>query len=113
MQSLKKAKIFAWIFLLLAIIFEILGTSFLKLENISLALILMSIFIAVSYFFMGLCLKHIQVGVAYALWELLGALGILAIAFFVFDEKLSNMQFLGIALAFIGIILINLAEVKE
>ena len=52
-------------------------------------------------------------GVAYALWELLGALGILAIAFFVFEESLSASQLAGVGLALLGIILINLGEVKQ
>lgn len=90
-----------------------LGTSFLKLENEVLALSLMSVFIGVSYFCMGLCLKHIQVGVAYALWELLGAIGIVAIAFFIFKESLSTNQLIGIALALVGIVLINFGEVKQ
>ncbi|NDJ27639.1 QacE family quaternary ammonium compound efflux SMR transporter [Campylobacter sp. MIT 12-8780] len=106
------SKFLSWIFLLLAIAFEVLGTSFLKLENVSLALFLMAVFIAISYFFMGLCLKHIQVGIAYALWELLGTLGIVCIALFVFKESLSFTQICGIVLAFIGIILINFGEVK-
>ena len=116
MSAPQKAKFIAFCFLLLAIAFEILGTSFLKLESslgVAFVLVLMSGFIAVSYYFMGLSLRQIQVGVAYALWELLGALGILAIAFFVFEESLSASQLAGVGLALLGIILINLGEVKQ
>ncbi|WP_420535375.1 DMT family transporter [Campylobacter avium] len=113
MKTLSKATLMAWFFLILAIVAEVLGTSFLKQENIFYALFMMSIFIALSYYFMGKAIVKIQVGIAYAVWELLGAVLIILVAFFVFDERLSSMQMLGLALAFIGIIMINLGEAKH
>lgn len=95
---------------------EVLATSFLKLDGAlgkGAALALMSFFIAISYLFMGFAIKRIQVGIAYAVWELLGVLLILAISFFIFKESLSSTQILGVLLALLGIVLINFGEAGE
>lgn len=106
-----KRKIFIyWIFLVSAIVFEVIGTSFLKLDNKILAFLLMSFFIACSYYFLALAVKKIQVGLAYAIWELLGSILILLVSFLFFKEQLTNMQFLGIFLSIIGILMINFGE---
>lgn len=114
--KLQRSLLLAWCFLILAILSEVLGTAFLKLDKAwgTLgALSAMSVFIGISYVFMGLAIKKIQIGIAYAIWELLGTLCILAMSFFIFDESLSSTQIIGIILAFIGIICINFGEVKE
>lgn len=115
-SKFKRSLLLAWCFLILAILSEVLGTAFLKLDKawgILGALSAMSVFIGISYVFMGLAIKKIQIGIAYAIWELLGTLCILAMSFFIFDESLSSTQIIGIVLAFIGIICINFGEVKE
>ncbi|EDO6837208.1 EamA family transporter [Campylobacter coli] len=113
MNIAKKELFVAWFFLIAAIVFEVLGTSFLKMENQILGYSFMAIFIAFSYFFMGKAIKKIQVGIAYAVWELLGIILILLVSFILFKESLTSTQMLGIALSIIGIILINIGEVKE
>ncbi len=113
MKALSRASLVAWFFLILAIVAEVIGTSFLKQENIFYALSMMSIFIALSYYFMGKAIVKIQVGIAYAVWELLGAVLIILVAFFIFGERLSPTQIFGLILAFIGIIMINLGEAKH
>ncbi len=47
----KKELFVAWFFLIAAIVFEVLGTSFLKMENQVLGYIFMALFIAFSYFY--------------------------------------------------------------
>lgn len=64
MNIAKKELFVAWFFLIAAIVFEVLGTSFLKMENQILGYIFMALFIAFSYFFMGKAIKKIQVGIA-------------------------------------------------
>lgn len=73
---------------------------------------MMGIFIVVSYYFMGLCVRVIPIGTAYAIWEALGVSLIALIGIVVFGEKLTLHQFIGISLGVIGIILINLGEKK-
>lgn len=63
MNIAKKELFVAWFFLIAAIVFEVLGTSFLKMENQILGYIFMALFIAFSYFFMGKAIKKIQVGI--------------------------------------------------
>ncbi|ENK8069768.1 multidrug efflux SMR transporter [Campylobacter jejuni] len=113
MNIAKKELFVAWFFLIAAIVFEVLGTSFLKMENQVLGYIFMALFIAFSYFFMGKAIKKIHVGIAYAVWELLGIILILLVSFIVFKESLTLTQILGIVLSIVGIIMINIGEVKE
>lgn len=102
----------AWIFLILAIITEVLGTTSLKLfENEKiLSYAFMGIFIIISYAFMGLAVKRISIGIAYAMWEALGIVLISLLGFFLFDEALSFYQKMGIIFSVSGIILINFGE---
>lgn len=102
----------AWIFLILAIITEVLGTTSLKLfENEKiLSYVFMGIFIIISYAFMGLAVKRISIGIAYAMWEALGIVLISLLGIFLFDEALSFYQKMGIIFSVSGIILINFGE---
>lgn len=102
----------AWIFLILAIITEVLGTTSLKLfENEKiLSYAFMGIFIIISYAFMGLAVKRISIGIAYAMWEALGIVLISLLGIFLFDETLSFYQKMGIIFSVSGIILINFGE---
>lgn len=113
-KSAKKARIFAWIFLLCAIITEVLGSSFLKLAlDMKFGFLVTALFICISYYFIALAIKHISVSVAYAMWEVLGVVFIVIIGLACFDEQISGMQFVGIGLAMSGIILINIGEVPH
>ncbi|MGH2327271.1 DMT family transporter [Campylobacter taeniopygiae] len=109
----KKGFLKAWFFLISAIVFEVLGTSFLKIENIILGYFFMAMFIGFSYFFLSKAIKKIQIGIAYAIWELLGVILILLVSFIVFKENLTLTQILGIVCSIAGIIMINIGEVKE
>lgn len=113
MNTAKKELFIAWFFLMIAIVFEVLGTSFLKMENQILGYIFMTLFIAFSYFFMAKAIKKIQIGIAYAVWELLGIILILLVSFVVFKESLTLTQILGIIFSIVGIIMINMGEIKE
>lgn len=73
----------------------------------------MYVLLVLSYYFMALSLKRISVGVAYAIWEVLGALCVVCISVFYFGEELSLGQKIGIVCAISGIALINYAEIKR
>ncbi|AXP08348.1 DMT family transporter [Campylobacter hepaticus] len=113
MHMAKKGLFIAWFFLILAIIFEVLGTSFLKIENQILGYFFMTLFIILSYFFMSKAIKTIQIGLAYAVWELLGIIFILLTSFIIFQEHINLIQTIGIFLSIIGIIMINSGEIKK
>ena len=107
-------KLLAWLWLLLAIITEVLGSSFLKLaQSMSYGFLVTAFFICVSYYFIGLAIKQISVSVAYAMWEVLGVICIVLIGIWYFDENLAAVQYAGIVCAIIGILLINFGEVDS
>ena len=107
-------KLLAWLWLVLAIITEVLGSSFLKLaQNMSYGFLVTAFFICVSYYFIGLAIKQISVSVAYAMWEVLGVICIVLIGIWYFDENLALVQYAGIVCAVVGILLINFGEVSD
>ena len=104
----------AWNFLLLAIVFEVAGTSSMNFAGkygSVWGFVIMYLFIAISYFFLSKAVKRIAIGVAYATSEGLGIALIAVVSFFIFGDELSWVQVSGIALAIIGIILITIGEV--
>ena len=111
---INKARAFAWMYLFIAIFIEICGLSLLEyLHNNTLSKVLLIIFMNISYIFMALTLRHIAVGVAYATWEIVGGIGVLAVSFVFFNPILTTAQYFGIGLGFLGIIFIILGEVKD
>ncbi|PAF51244.1 SMR family transporter [Helicobacter sp. 13S00477-4] len=103
----------AWIFLLIAIITEVLATISLKIsEGMLWGYATMSFCIILSYCFMGLSIRSIPVGTAYAIWEVIGLCLVVIIGTTVFGEILTLNQKIGIAIGIIGIILINISEKK-
>ncbi len=95
----------AWGYLLVAIVFEIGGTFFLKLSD-GFSKWQLSVAAIVCYW---LCfaafapaLRDLPVGVVYAIWAGLGIVGGVALGWFVFSEHLGALQF-----AFIGMIAVG------
>ena len=63
---------------------------------------------AVAFYFLGLVLKFMPVGVAYALWSGIGIVLIASMGFAFFGQKLDMPALIGIALIIAGILVINL-----
>ncbi|MGL5185590.1 MAG: SMR family transporter [Plesiomonas shigelloides] len=105
--------LFAWMFLLLAIMTEVAGTSSINkiIENGSLASYLpMWLGISVSYFFLSKAIKCIPIGIAYALWEGVGVTLITLVSVFYFGYDLSLQEMVGLGLAVTGIVMVNAGE---
>jgi len=101
----------SWVFLFLAIIGEIIGTSTLKASEgfthpISSIICVVSFLIAL--FFLSLTLKTIPMGIAYAVWSGVGIVLISLIGFFVFKQSLDIPGFIGIALILIGVLVMHM-----
>ncbi len=114
-KKVNKSLLVAWLFLFLAIITEVTGTSFLASATRNsnyIGYIVMAIAIALSYFFLALSTKKISIGVAYAIWEGLGLTMLTIIGILIFNESVSFMEFLGLIAAIIGIICVTLGEVN-
>jgi small multidrug resistance pump len=101
----------AWLILIASIIFEIFGMLSLKHSN-GFANLLPAIG-AISCFLMSIwtfsiALKHIETGVAYAVWAAVSTaiIAIIGIAFYA--ESASSFKITGITLIVIGVVLLNL-----
>lgn len=106
----------AWLYLSLAIAFEISSVVLMKLRAISdngQGMIFMYLTVGLSFTFMALALKKITLAVAYATWESLGLLAIAAIGTIFFREHLSILQLIGILFLLGGVVLVNFAEHEQ
>lgn len=103
----------AWIFLILAVVCEVFGISAMHYSQEKGQIFVygfMFIMIAFAYYFMSLSICKLSVGVAYAMWEIIGLSLITILAVFVFDTPLKLQESIGLALAILGIVLVNLGE---
>ena len=95
----------AWISLLIAIGFEIVGTSLLKLshgfEKVHWGILAILSYWG-SFWFLAPAIKTIPVGVAYAIWAGVGIVAVAIIGFFFFGQRLAFLQYLFIAMILIG-----------
>lgn len=109
----EKLRFISWTFLLLAIIAEVIGTSFMVLaarDGGGYGYIIMALALAVSYYFLALSIRQIGVGVAYALWEGVGLVLLSIIGVYIFRDTLSLTEIIGIAIAIIGITCVTMGE---
>lgn len=103
----------AYLLLMLAILTEVLAVNLMKASGGAMfGFVAMLTLLVLSYYFMALSLKRLSVSVAYAIWEVVGAVCVVGISIFYFGEELLWNQKLGIALSFVGIGLINYAELR-
>lgn len=101
-----------WLVLTLAILFEIAGTTFMKLSNGFQALIpslMVFACYAVSFSLMILALKGIDLGVAYAVWAGVGTAMIALIGVVIFGEVMTPLKLASLALVVIGVVGLKLS----
>ena len=100
-----------WIFLTLAIISEVIATSFLKSTE-GFTKLWPSIIVLVGYcaafYFLSLTLDTIPIGVVYAIWSGVGIAAIAIVSVFVFDQKIDLAGFIGMGLIIAGVIVLRL-----
>ena len=98
-----------WIYLLLAIITEVVATTALK-DSHGFTKLLPSIIVIVGYsltfFFLSITLKHMSVGITYAIWSGLGILFISLIGYFRYNQTLDAPAVLGMLFIGAGILTI-------
>lgn len=99
-----------YVFLGLAIVFEVIGSSFMKSSD-GFTKWLPSTVVVVAYitcfYFLSLALKTIPLGVAYAVWAGLGIVLTAAISVLVFKQKLDLPAVIGIIFIVIGVVIMN------
>lgn len=101
----------SYIYLILAIVFEIIATTFLKKSEEFSKLVPSIITVAgysAAFYFLSLTLRHIPIGVTYAIWSGVGIICITIIGVVAFKQVPDLPAIIGIALIVIGVIVINL-----
>ena len=101
----------AYIFLVLAIMFELVSTSFLK-DTYGFTRLYPSLIVIISLciclFLMSHTMRFIPVGIVYASWAGLGIVGITIIAVLKYKQIPNIPTMIGIALIVIGVVVVNL-----
>jgi small multidrug resistance pump len=99
-----------YLFLALAIISEVVGSSFLNASNQFTKLIPSAITVVaylLCFYFLSIALKSIPLGTAYAIWGGLGIVLTALISVIVFKNKLDIGAIIGISLIVAGVVVLN------
>lgn len=103
-----------WFFLFGAVFFEVIGTSVMKMSQISgwilsanSGLIAMFVLIGLSYYCLSLSVRGLPVGVAFAFWEGLGLILITAVSVLAMGEAMTLPKFVALLAILGGAILIH------
>lgn len=101
----------SWLYLILAIIFEVAGTVAMKLSEGFTKFtpsVLLFVFYAISFAFVTISLKKIDVSITYAVWSGLGTALITVIGMYFFKEPITIIKFASIGLIILGLIGLNI-----
>jgi small multidrug resistance pump len=102
----------SWLYLVLAIVLEVSGTTSMKLSQgftQMLPSVLMFLFYGLSLAALTLALKSIDVSVAYAVWSGLGTALIATMGVLWLKEPLNTLKVVSLMLIIIGVIGLNLS----
>jgi small multidrug resistance pump len=100
----------SWVFLVLAIVFEVMGTTSMKLSQGFTQLfpsVLMFLSYGLSLSALTMALKTIDVSVAYAVWSGLGTALITSVGVLWMREPLTALKVVSIVLIIIGVMGLN------
>jgi len=101
-----------WIYLTLAIVFEVAGTTCMKLSDGFSRLapsVLMGVCYVVSFGFLTFALKRVDVSVAYAIWSGMGKALITTIGVLWFREPVTLLKVCGMIAIVGGVVALNLS----
>ena len=100
-----------WLLLALAIVAEVVGTSALKASDGFTRLVPSLVVVVgyvVSFYCLSLVLRHIPVGITYAVWSGLGIVLITLTAFVLFGQRIDLAGWIGMGLIVAGVLVLNL-----
>jgi len=100
-----------WIYLLIAIIFEVLGTLSIKqfsISNNNYWIISIVVFYLLSFSLIAIAVKKIEIGTAYAIWAGVGTALIAILGWLIFKESMNMLKVISISLIVIGAILLKI-----
>ncbi len=99
-----------WLFLSIAIVSEVIGTSALKASDGFTRLwpsVIVVVGYALAFYFLSLTLKTIPVGVAYAIWAGAGVALITLVSWVLFKQPMDLAGIIGIGLIVAGVFVLN------
>ncbi len=102
-----------WLLLTAAIVSEVVATSALKASDGFTRLGPSMLVVAgygVAFYLLALTLRHIPVGVAYAIWSGVGTALIALVGWLLFGQRLGATALAGMALIIGGVVLMNLSS---
>ena len=102
-----------WIYLTFAIIFEVAGTISLKVSSQSnnlTAVFFVVVFYIISFTFLWLAIKKLDIGLAYAIWAGTGTALIAILGWLIFKDSMTRLKVLFISLIVIGVIGLKLSS---
>ncbi|MDV7241602.1 MULTISPECIES: DMT family transporter [Rhodococcus] len=101
----------AWLLLLVAIVLEVAATNMLPLTREFTRARVSAAVLALyggAFFLLAKAVRHIDIGVVYALWSALGTAAVVALGALFHGDRISRVKIAGLALTVIGIAAMNL-----
>ena len=95
-----------YIYLLIAIVAEVIGTSALKATRVWPSVLVVASY-SCAFYFLALCLRSMPIGIAYAIWSGLGIVLVAVAGVFIYREIPDLPGIIGIALIILGVIILN------
>lgn len=102
--------VYSWLFLITAIVFEVLGTLTMKYhigDSPFVGLGIMYLMLTISYGTFAIAVKVIPLAVAYGIWESLGVVFIAIFTTLLFNEPMNLAKISGIFAIIVGIALLK------
>lgn len=110
-SCLESERRMSWIYLAIAIVSEITATTTLKATDSFTRLwpsVLVIAGVVSSLYFFSLCVRSLNVAIAYSIWSGVGVTAITVLAWRIYGQTLDTAALAGIALIVTGVIIINL-----
>jgi small multidrug resistance pump len=101
----------AWVYLSMAIAFEVVATSFIGMTEGFTRLwwtVAVLCIYGVSFFMMARAVRQLEVGLVYAVWSGVGTAAIVTIGILFLGESLSVAKLVGIGLIVAGVLVLNI-----
>jgi len=100
-----------WIYLLLAITFEVMATLSIKqatLGNTYMWSAIIAVLYFISFSFVYYATKHIEIGTVYAIWAGMGTVLIVLLGWLIFKEDMNIYKIVGVLSIVFGVVLLKL-----
>jgi small multidrug resistance pump len=104
-----------WLYLVAAILFEVAGTTSMKMSqgfSKLLPSVLIFVFYALSFIALTFAVKRLEISVSYAIWSGIGTALITAIGVLYFKETFTALKFVSLILIITGVIGLNIGHPK-